>query len=255
MQSALLILLVTIVRAQARYQHAYIYVHGLGEPDAFGCDITRSNLGHNRDTVKFLCPRAGCKENSVAWNVLGFIIDIINSFDEGACIPSWFDFTLLPEDAVLSPTPDANQAELEAATGRIEKMIEDLIAKGIPSQNIVLSGASQGGQVTLYQAMHSKHKLGAFVPWVTWYPNLPSNPPTATGSVNYDTPILQINADNFDFAVPSIAGHATRRAMKKHFRNYRYWDNEITTHLTTLNPITVREVSDWLKARNLLDFD
>ena len=72
-----------------------------------------------------------------------------------------------------------SKEDLEEALATIEGVIEELVEEGIPSENIVLSGASQGGVLTVYTALHSKHKLGGFMPIVTWFPLLKVEPPSS----------------------------------------------------------------------------
>ena len=79
---------------------------------------------------------------------------------------------------MLSPIAGEVKSDLEESLATIEGIIEELMGEGIPSENIVLSGASQGGVLTIYTALHSKHKLGGFMPIVTWVPLLKTEPPS-----------------------------------------------------------------------------
>ena len=77
----------------------------------------------------------------------------------------------------------------------------------------------QGGALALYTAIHSKYKIGAFIPLVTWLPLINEEPPYTWGRpVNVDTPIFHMNG-NIDFFVPKSAGRATERAMDQ-VKNY-----------------------------------
>ena len=67
--------------------------------------------------------------------------------------------------------------------------IEDLIINHyVPSENIVVAGASQGGVLTIWCALYCKRKLGGFLPIVTWLPLRNINditqisPPLLTGA-------------------------------------------------------------------------
>ena len=50
----------------------------------------------------------------------------------------------MPGASVLSPLAGESKEDLEEALATIEGVIEELVEEGIPSENIVLSGASQG---------------------------------------------------------------------------------------------------------------
>jgi predicted esterase len=54
----------------------------------------------------------------------------------------------------------------------VEEEIKKMIQEGIPSENIVLVGVSQGGALTLYTALHTQYKLGGFIAIIAWLPLL-----------------------------------------------------------------------------------
>merc|ERR1712204_116456 len=104
---------------------------------------------------------------------------------------------------------------------------------------IVLSGASQGGVLTICTAMHSKYKLGGFMPIVTWVPLLKVEPPSSLPvPVNKDTPMFHINGAS-DMIVSKTAGRESEKALKKVFSQYSFKAIPGTTHATTApNPMT-----------------
>ena len=78
---------------------------------------------------------------------------------------------------------------MDRALQTIEEEIEDLIINHyVPSENIVVAGASQGGVLTIWCALYCKRKLGGFLPIVTWLPLRNINditqisPPLLTGA-------------------------------------------------------------------------
>ena len=123
---------------------------------------------------------------------------------------------MMPAVSVLSPIPGESKDDLDAALLLVEDEIRDLIAEGVPSRNIVVSGLSQGGALTLYTAIHTKYKLGGFIPIVTWLPLRKVEPLTSLPTpVNRDTPILHMNG-MADMIVPLWpAGKKTEKAMKE----------------------------------------
>lgn len=82
----------------------------------------------------------------------------------------WFMMYMLPAQAVISPFPGEMKSGLDVALRSIESHIEDMIADGIPSENIVVHGYSQGAALTHYVAAHTKYKLGGFLPAMGWLP-------------------------------------------------------------------------------------
>ena len=85
---------------------------------------------------------------------------------------SWFNFWNLPEISVMYSDPSESKNDLEEALVWVEEEIKKMIQEGIPSENIVLVGVSQGGALTLYTALHTQYKLGGFIAIITWLPLL-----------------------------------------------------------------------------------
>ena len=131
---------------------------------------------------------------------------------------SWFNFWMMPAMSVLSPVPGESKKDLDRALGEIEEVIEELMSKGVPSKNIVVSGVSQGGVLTIYTALHSQYKLGGFLPIVAWLPLLKVEPVSSLPvPVNKDTPMFHING-MMDFIVPVVpAGRESEKELKKVF--------------------------------------
>ena len=189
-----------------------ILLHGLGVsmgPDVFCSGFAHSSvmgLGLSDDTL-VRCPAAERQPVGV----------IPPTFIPGLQFArSWFNFWLMPAMSVLSPVPGESKDGLEEALKIVEGEIEDLINLGVPSRNIVVGGLSQGGCLTLYTALHTKYKLGGFLPIVTWLPLLQSEPlESLPEPVNKDTPILHMNgmADPIVPVVP--AGIETKKEMSK----------------------------------------
>ena len=129
----------------------------------------------------------------------------------------------------------------------VEEEIKKMIHEGIPSENIVLVGVSQGGALTLYTALHTQYKLGGFIAIITWLPLLKLEPPYSLPTpVNKDTPILHMNG-NQDVLVPPAAGRASATAMQRVFTNYQQ-KNVNGNHLSiAINPLYNPTVYCWLK--------
>ena len=159
---------------------------------------------------------------------------------------SWFNFWALPGLSVISPFATESKDDLKESLRTVEVEIEKMIQEGIPSENIVLIGGSQGGALTLYTALHTQYKLGGFISIVAWLPLLRSEPPASLPTpINRGTPILHLNGE-MDLIVPLSAGYASSAAMKQVFTNYQL-KNTASTHITTINPINISKVYCWLK--------
>ena len=167
---------------------------------------------------------------------------------------SWFNFWMMPYESVLSPVATESKEDLDGALELVENDIRDLISKGVPSRNIVVSGLSQGGALTLYTALHTKYKLGGFVPIVTWLPLRKSEPIESIPTpVNKDTPIFHMNG-MMDPIVTEVCGRKTKEEMNKVFTRYTLKNIPLTTHTTTVNPVTIPILRMWLKNNTSLKF-
>ena len=226
---------------------AIIFLHGLGVRATTACKwLVHPALGLSSSMNVVRCPSGPTKSTWV------FPPTMIPG--AGAFIASWFDFWMMPENSVLSPKPGESKSDLEEALATIEGIIEELMYEGIPSENIVVSGASQGGVLTIYTALHSKYKLGGFLPMVTWVPMLQVEPPSSLPTpVNKHTPILHLNG-LMDPIVPVIpAGVMSEDAMKEVFTNYEL-KNRAGTHGTTMGPQNIPTIRRWLKRNTNIQF-
>ena len=160
---------------------------------------------------------------------------------------SWFDFNDLPSVCVNSEDGAESKEGLQEALGWVEKEIKDLIDCGVPSSNIIILGYSQGGALTLYTAVHTKYKLGGFIPFATWLPLLRAEPITAARTpINKHTPILQLHG-YLDTVVPyTPAATMTNIEMNKVFSNYQFEIIALADHFTTLNPVTIPLIRRWI---------
>ena len=185
-----------------------IFLHGAGPFSTIkaGCQFFGPAVGLSMLKNKMSCPVASPLGNSQVWR-------------------SWFI--------------DETEEDLNKAMMQVEEEIRKMKQEGIPSENIVLAGASQGGAVALYTAMHTQYKLGGFIPIITWLPRLQyedRNP------INKGTPIFHLNGAD-DTTMP----HKGATTMKQVFTNYQF---KITAgnHLTTLiDPVNHSKIYCWLK--------
>ena len=214
-----------------------IFLHGLGVSLTAICRTMSGHaLGLSVRRSKISCPEAPIRHNDMVTRI----------FPGMTGARSWFNFWNLPGISVMYSNPSESKEDLEEALVWVEEEIKKMIQEGIPSENIVLVGVSQGGALTLYTALHTQYKLGGFIAIITWLPLLKLEPPDSLPTpVNKDTPILHMNG-NLDVLVPPAAGRACATAMQQVFTNYQQ-KNVIGNHLTiAINPLNPT-VYCWLK--------
>lgn len=131
-------------------EYSVIWMHGLG---ASGHDfeplVPELHL-LNRPGVRFVFPHAPIRPITI---------------NAGAAMRGWFDITSLNfEDRTV------DQEGIEASSSAVCDLIDAEIARGIPVENIVLAGFSQGGAVALHAAITGKYLVGGVIALSTYLP-------------------------------------------------------------------------------------
>lgn len=132
-------------RFQARC--SIIWLHGLG---ADGNDFVPivPELGlPDEMAVRFIFPHAPVRPVTL---------------NGGMPMRAWFDIRGLDADS------RQDIEGLEAARAEIEALIENENAQGIPAENIVLAGFSQGGALALYSGLLHARSLAGIMGLSTW---------------------------------------------------------------------------------------
>lgn len=191
-----------VVEASSTHTASVIFLHGLGD-SGHGWASTLSSI--KPPGVKLICPSAN---------------KMPVTLNSGFTMPSWFDLKS------LNPNGPEDEAGIKKAAEYIESLIAAEMNSGISSSNIILGGFSQGGALSLYISLNTKHKLGGCVALSCWLPlhkQLASLDPQII--VNKDSPFLQAHGDS-DPTVPYMWGQMTAQLLKnilaKHqFKTYK----------------------------------
>ena len=123
-----------------------IWLHGLGaDGNDFVPVVNQLNLPH----VRFILPHALYKKVTA---------------NNGYEMRAWYD--------VFGFTPGSREDEagIHQSQAYIESLISKEIARGIPSNRIILAGFSQGGAVVLQTALRHKQALGGVMALSTYLP-------------------------------------------------------------------------------------
>ena len=73
---------------------------------------------------------------------------------------------------------------IQRAAASVQSLIEDEIKGGIPSNRIVIGGFSQGGALSLYSSLVTKHTLGGVAALSCWLPLRDSFPAVRDTKMN-----------------------------------------------------------------------
>lgn len=106
---------------------------------------------------------------------------------------SWFNVpSMNPNDYINGNIPE-DAAGIKVSQEAINKLIDREIARGVPSERIILGGISQGGAMALYSGLHYNKKLGGILAMSTW---LPLRDELTDIAANKQTPILMLHGTN-----------------------------------------------------------
>lgn len=200
--------------------HSVIWLHGLG---ASGHDFEPivPNLGLATDAaVRFIFPHAP---------------KIPVTINNGYVMPAWYDIL------EMSLNRKVDVAQIMSSSAMIDELIDDEIAKGIDSQNIIIAGFSQGGAVAYHNVLTNSRKLGGLLALSTYFATADQIKSVA---VNDDIAV-KIDHGDFDDVVPAALGVQAAESLKKLGLNPIYTTYPMA-HQVCLPQIT--SIGDWLNA-------
>lgn len=172
--------------------HAVIWLHGLGaSADDFVPVIPYLGLA-SQPSIRFIFPQAPNRPITV---------------NNGYVMPGWYDIKGMDlADKEDLPGITESQEILEA-------LISEQLAKGIPSENIILAGFSQGGAVAYYTGIRSSHRFAGILALSTYLPFLRTAADEQSG-VNTSTPIMAMHGTE-DAVVPLAVGNLSADSLSQ----------------------------------------
>lgn len=198
-----------------------IWLHGLGDSGAgFAPVVPALGLGNNHG-IRFVFPHA--PEQAVTIN-------------GGYVMRAWYDIKS------MDLHDRADMAGVKQSEQQVLALIEEQINDGIPSENIVLAGFSQGGVMSLFTALRLPKKLAGIMALSCYLPSGDALP-DALSDVNKTTPILQHHGID-DEVVPLNAG-ALAHDLLLNAGFDTHWQTYPMGH--SVLPEQLRDISVWLQ--------
>ena len=192
-----MILPCTVVEASEKPQGCVLWLHGLG---AYGKEFTPIVPHMQLPSVRFVFPQA---------------IDRAVTINGGVEMPAWFDIRSLVDSATRE-----SQLDIVHSTEQIEQLIAAQVADGIPAQNIILMGFSQGGAMALHAGLrHRSPLLGIGV--LSGYMLNPMLLSAESSPENHTTPIF-FGHGRRDLVVPYKKGRKAYEAAQNQQRNIEW---------------------------------
>jgi len=199
-----------------------IWMHGLGADGYdFANIVPQLKLPENL-RIRFVFPHAPIRPIT---------------FAGGERMRAWFDLKALNKDAANSDEKGVKESQK-----LIIELIENEITRGIPSQNIILAGFSQGGAMTLYTALRY-HKPLAGMLVLSGFLLLASKLPTEKHSANNTTPILMLHGSE-DNMVPIFWARNSYENLKDLGLNITWKDYPMPHSVCDKE---IGDIATWLK--------
>jgi len=127
-------------------------------------------------------------------------------------MPAWYDILS------MSLGREVDEQQLRDSATAVHQLIEREIERGIPAENILLAGFSQGGAVVYEAALTYPKRLRGLLALSTYLATHQSITPHAA---NNDIPIL-VQHGSQDPVVPEALGQHAYQWLKQHGYNAEY---------------------------------
>lgn len=181
-----------------------IWLHGLGADGHDFVDVVR-HFDVSIQDIRFIFPHA---------DVMPVTINM------GMQMRAWYDIKSLDANS-LNRVVDVDG--IKDSIGKVRSLIDRQVQQGIPSENIVLAGFSQGGVIATYTAITSDYKLGGVIALSTYLPAWNSFKDEVT-DINKGQPILVCHGTH-DQVLPELLGRELSTKLsdcgfKNEYRHY-----------------------------------
>jgi phospholipase/carboxylesterase len=203
--------------------HSIIWMHGLGADANDFAPIVPELVRPQFPPLKFIFPNAPMRPVTV---------------NGGYVMRAWYDIL----GADLGQRQD--EAGFKASRREIEALIDAEIARGTPSENILLAGFSQGAAMTLYVGLRHAKKLGGLIALSGYLP-LAAQTAAEAHVANVGTPIFMAHGLS-DPVIAEALAKRSAEALKTlgHPVDYRTYP---MPH--SVSPQEIDDLANWLGAR------
>jgi len=166
-----------------------IWLHGLG---ADGHDFAPIVQELALPSVRFILPHAPVMPVTL---------------NNGYAMPAWYDIYGLGLDS------RQDEIGIRASEAKIQALVANEIARGIPSTNIVLAGFSQGGAIALHTALRYPQRLAGVLALSTYLP-LKSQLEKESSAANQNLPIFMAHG-TFDTVITLQVAQLSAEVLNK----------------------------------------
>ena len=168
---------------------AVIWLHGLGAS------------GHDFEPV---VPELGLPEGAAVRFIFPHAPNMPVTINGGMTMPAWYDIKAMDIDRIV----DSEQLMESAAA--VGKLVDREVERGIPAENIIIAGFSQGGAVAYELGLTYPKRLAGILALSTYFATEKTIKPSAA---NAQTPI-SVYHGTFDPVVPESLGVRSVETLK-----------------------------------------
>lgn len=204
-------------------RHAVIWLHGLGADGNDFVVVVPQLLRTGWPPVRFVFPHAPVRPVTI---------------NAGMRMRAWYDI------AGFDLAARQDESGIRVSIAEIEMLIEREHSRGVPAEQIVLAGFSQGGAIALAGGLRHASKLAGIVALSTYLP-IAQIIAAERHAANVATPIFMAHG-RYDPVVPMRLGEMSR----DHLRGFGHpleWRDYPMAHQVC--PQEISDIANWLDAR------
>ncbi|HCA17580.1 MAG: alpha/beta hydrolase [Alcaligenes sp.] len=179
------------IETGANPQHAVIWLHGLGADGHDFAPIVPELGLQNAPAIRFIFPHAPIQPVTI---------------NGGMAMRSWYDIY------VADLVRHEDESGLRQSQINVQNLIARENARGIPTENIVLAGFSQGCAMTLQTGLRLPERLAGML-CLSGYLPLAAAVAAERHPANQDTPIFMAHG-SMDPVVPITRAEASRQQLE-----------------------------------------
>ena len=203
--------------------HAVIWLHGLGADGHDFAPIVPQLLRPGWPGIRFVFPHAPVRPVSI---------------NNGVRMRAWYDIL------GLEIAQRQDESGVRASVAAVQRLIAREGERGIPAQNVLLAGFSQGGAIALAAALRHPQRLAGVLALSTYLP-VAQHTEAERSEANRDLPIFMAHGDQ-----DPVVGHALGIMSRDYLANLGYrvdWHSYPMPHAVC--PQEIADIAQWIGAR------
>lgn len=207
-----------LIEPAGQAKFCVIWLHGLGADGNDFMDIP-SHFDFSLQNTRFIFPHA---------DVMPVTINM------GMQMRAWYDIKSLDADS-LNRVVDVDG--IKTSIEKLNDLIDRQVNQGIPSENIILAGFSQGGVIATYTAITSKRRFAGVMALSTYLPAWESFKESVS-ITNKGLPILVCHGTH-DQVLPEVLGQELSEKLSN-----SGFDNQYKTYNGIQHSVCIEEIKD-----------